>query len=149
MVFCGKPSGGCHACRARKTKCDKIPEGCTQCLRAKRGCPGYRSQGDLIFRDESTNVVRKFKAREARKQAALELSLPVSVPAEEDRSLEIVRQQDPHLSSFQLAPLSMIWQRVSLFRTMSSKIPIQPEGIWTQLKLCLDLDTSMRVCFHA
>jgi len=104
MVFCGKPSGGCHACRARKTKCDKIPEGCTQCLRAKRECPGYRSQGDLIFRDESTNVVRKFKAKEARKQAALELSLPVSVPAEEDRSLEIVRQQDPHLSSFQLAP---------------------------------------------
>jgi hypothetical protein len=104
MVYCGKPSGGCHACRARKTKCDKIPEGCTQCLRAKRKCPGYRSQEDLIFRDESTNVVRKFKAKEARKQAALQISLQESPVAAEEGSLEIVQQQDANLSSFQLAP---------------------------------------------
>jgi hypothetical protein len=103
MVYCGKPSGGCHACRARKTKCDKIPEGCTQCFRAKRECPGYRSQGDLIFRDESTNVVRKFKAKEAKKQA-LELSLSISPQPEEEVSLELVQQKDPYLSALQLAP---------------------------------------------
>lgn len=95
MVFCGKPSGCCHACRARKTKvctphctyrericwsaarslnnslqCDKIPEGCTQCKRAKRACPGYRPIGELIFRDESSRVVQKIKAKEARKRAS-------------------------------------------------------------------------------
>ncbi|KAE9365950.1 hypothetical protein N431DRAFT_430125 [Stipitochalara longipes BDJ] len=105
MVFCGKPSGGCHACRARKTKCDKIPEGCTQCFRAKRECPGYRAQGDLIFRDESTNVARKAKAKEAKKQRALDSSsLSVSPPPEEEASLELVQQKDPHLSALQLAP---------------------------------------------
>ncbi|CAG8958281.1 hypothetical protein HYFRA_00000636 [Hymenoscyphus fraxineus] len=74
MVFCGKPSGGCHACRARKTRCDKIDiteGGCTQCKRAKRTCPGYRIAGELMFRDESSNVVRKFKATEARHKKAL------------------------------------------------------------------------------
>lgn len=103
MVFCGKPSGGCHACRARKTKCDKLPEGCTQCFRAKRECPGYRAQGDLIFRDESTNVVQKFKAKEAKKQA-LESSRSGSPHSDEETSLELVQQKDPHLSSLQLAP---------------------------------------------
>ncbi|KAN0090409.1 hypothetical protein V8E51_018988 [Hyaloscypha variabilis] len=105
MVFCGKPSGGCHACRARKTKCDKIPEGCTQCFRAKRECPGYRAQGDLVFRDESSNVARKAKAKEAKKQRALESApLSVSPPLEEEASLELVQQKDSHLSTLQLAP---------------------------------------------
>jgi Fungal specific transcription factor domain len=103
MVFCGKPSGGCHACRAKKTKCDKVPEGCTQCFRAKRNCPGYRSQGDLIFRDESTNVARKLKAKEAKKKA-LESSLSVSPWPEEEASLELVQQKDPHLSALQMTP---------------------------------------------
>jgi len=103
MVYCGKPSGGCYACRARKTKCDKLPGGCTQCFRAKRTCPGYRSQGDLIFRDESTNVERKFKANEAKKQA-LEASLSVTPQPEKETAFELVQQKDPHLSTLQLAP---------------------------------------------
>jgi hypothetical protein len=110
MVFCGKPSESCHACRQRKTKCDKIPEGCTQCKRAKRGCPGYRVLGDLLFRDESTNVARKVKAKEAKKQgqAALPQRSGSELSEEEDPNLEatpkIVQQQDPHLSGLQLAP---------------------------------------------
>ncbi|TVY94371.1 hypothetical protein LAWI1_G000600 [Lachnellula willkommii] len=102
MVFCGKPSGGCHACRARKTRCDKVPEGCSQCKKAKRVCPGYRKQGDLIFRDESSNVVHKFKAREAR-EAKKMASAPVvdttrsqeDVPLDSrETSPEVVQQQD-------------------------------------------------------
>ncbi|PVH88699.1 hypothetical protein DL98DRAFT_402566 [Cadophora sp. DSE1049] len=119
MVFCGKPSGGCHACRERKTKCDQVPEGCTQCKRAKRKCPGYRTPGDLIFRNESTNVIRKFKAKEARdkKAASLKASPPQSVssgsssPPDDDgwddvsdSSLEIIQRVDAPLSVFSLAP---------------------------------------------
>ncbi|KAH7336400.1 hypothetical protein BKA65DRAFT_33436 [Rhexocercosporidium sp. MPI-PUGE-AT-0058] len=118
MVFCGKPSGGCHACRERKTKCDQVPEGCTQCKRAKRVCPGYRVPGDLIFRNESSNVIRKFKAREARdKQATFKTSPPrpvvsssLSLSAEDDwdhvsdGSLEIIQREDARLSVFSLAP---------------------------------------------
>ena len=108
MVFCGKPSGGCHACRARKTKCDQIPEGCTQCKRAKRACPGYRSKGALIFRDESANVVRKLKAKELRtRQASFSTSVP-GFSSEDDRepeiSLEIARSEDLALSTYSLAP---------------------------------------------
>lgn len=82
MVYCGKPSGGCHACRERKTKCDKVilPEGCTQCKRAKRICPGYRVPGDLVFRDQSSNVIQKFKAKEARAKKAASVSSPCILP---------------------------------------------------------------------
>jgi hypothetical protein len=31
-------------------------------------CPGYRSQVDVIFRDQSDNVIRKAKASEAKKK---------------------------------------------------------------------------------
>lgn len=110
MVYCGKPSGGCHACRERKTKCDQVPEGCTQCKRAKRECPGYRAPGDLIFRNESSNVIRKFKAKEAKVKTASPKSLLVSsIHLDEEDildepSIDIVRQEDDTLSIFSLAP---------------------------------------------
>ncbi|KUJ15381.1 uncharacterized protein LY89DRAFT_111541 [Mollisia scopiformis] len=108
MVFCGKPSGGCHACRERKTKCDQVLPGCTQCKRAKRLCPGYRVPGDLIFRNESSNVIRKFKAKEAKqKEAAKTLTTPPVSEDEsnvEDASLEVAQQQDRQLDVFSLAP---------------------------------------------
>ncbi|CAD6445440.1 e6c83758-c103-4d61-bf07-34e01271705b [Sclerotinia trifoliorum] len=63
MVFCGRPSKGCHACRAKKTKCDAVPTGCTQCSNAGRACPGYRSQTDVIFREETKSVIKKAKVK--------------------------------------------------------------------------------------
>jgi len=110
MVYCGKPSGGCHACRERKTKCDQIPEGCTQCKRAKRECPGYRVPGDLIFRNESSNVIRKIKAKEAKaKSASPKPHTPPSFHSDADDVqselfVDVVRQEDDALSIFSLAP---------------------------------------------
>ncbi|KAF4627512.1 hypothetical protein G7Y89_g10644 [Cudoniella acicularis] len=106
MVFCGKPSGGCHACRARKTRCDQVPEGCTQCKKAKRTCPGYRVPGDLIFRDESTNVERKFKAKEARRKALAATEGDQNIgDASSGALLEIVQQDTSPLSlTYTLAP---------------------------------------------
>ncbi|KAJ5404321.1 hypothetical protein N7509_004192 [Penicillium cosmopolitanum] len=52
MVYCGKPSKGCHMCRKRKIRCDQGRPACDQCIRTKRECPGYRDQLDLIFRDD-------------------------------------------------------------------------------------------------
>lgn len=41
------------------SQCDtRIPQ-CTQCVKAKRTCPGYRNQLDLMFRDESQHVIQK------------------------------------------------------------------------------------------
>ncbi|TVY39221.1 hypothetical protein LSUB1_G004028 [Lachnellula subtilissima] len=63
MVYCGKPSKGCQACRDRKTRCDRATPSCSQCIRGQRPCPGYRDQLDLIFRDESEAVIGKAKGK--------------------------------------------------------------------------------------
>lgn len=104
MVYCGKPSRGCYACRQRKTKCDTIPTGCTQCKNAKRQCPGYRSIGDLFFRDESSNVARKSKAIEAKKKAGGRATRQGLVWGGENGALELVGQNEHQLAHFQLAP---------------------------------------------
>lgn len=62
MVYCGKPSKGCGQCRTRKIRCDQARPACSQCVRAKRDCPGYRDQLSLMFRDESKSVARKAEA---------------------------------------------------------------------------------------
>ncbi|APA09980.1 hypothetical protein sscle_05g047500 [Sclerotinia sclerotiorum 1980 UF-70] len=81
MVFCGRPSKGCHACRAKKTKCDTIPTGCTQCSNAGRPCPGYRSQIDVIFREETKSVIKKAKVKhEKAKQKTVGSISPNSTP---------------------------------------------------------------------
>ncbi|KAF5668466.1 hypothetical protein FHETE_5279 [Fusarium heterosporum] len=65
MVYCGKPSGGCSNCRRRKIraslviKCDQKEPACTQCEKKNQPCPGYRNLVDLMFRDESSHVIKK------------------------------------------------------------------------------------------
>lgn len=117
MVYCGKPSGACHACRERRTRCDKLPDGCTQCTNAKRVCPGYRAMGDVLFKNVTTNVIRKAKAGEVRaKQAASRSSPQTSAPqtpssVDDDHGdgdlsqdgMEVVTQAS-QLQSFSLIP---------------------------------------------
>ncbi|OBT67350.1 hypothetical protein VE03_02998 [Pseudogymnoascus sp. 23342-1-I1] len=115
MVYCGKPSGACHACRERRTRCDKLPDGCTQCTNAKRVCPGYRAMGDVLFKDVTTNVIRKAKAGEVRaKQAVLrstpQTSTPQTPSATDDddgdppqEGIEVISQASS-LQSFSLVP---------------------------------------------
>ncbi|KAF2479730.1 hypothetical protein BDY17DRAFT_304509 [Neohortaea acidophila] len=81
MVYCGKPSSACHACRQRKTRCDALPNGCTQCKRAKRQCPGYRVQSDLVFRDQSANVIKRAKAQERKRSVKSESPSSNASPA--------------------------------------------------------------------
>ena len=84
MVYCGKPSKACDACRAKRTKvresvalklqiiekylliidrykCDQAIPTCGQCRRAHREC-AYRSAQDLLFRNETNHVVGKAQA---------------------------------------------------------------------------------------
>ncbi|KAH8807424.1 hypothetical protein F5884DRAFT_899823 [Xylogone sp. PMI_703] len=63
MVYRGKPSQACEPCRNRKIKCDFKSPACTQCIRAKEKCTGYRNCLDLMFLDQSKVVIRKQKAR--------------------------------------------------------------------------------------
>ncbi|KAL1843698.1 hypothetical protein VTJ49DRAFT_398 [Mycothermus thermophilus] len=63
MVYCGKASQGCQSCRTRRIKCDKVQPQCTQCVRIRKPCPGYRDQLSLMFRDESSKVMQKAHAQ--------------------------------------------------------------------------------------
>ncbi|CEI68759.1 hypothetical protein FVEN_g8014 [Fusarium venenatum] len=63
MVYCGKPSGGCSVCRGRKIRCDQKDPSCTQCTKKGIACPGYRNLVDLMFRDESSHVIKKAESR--------------------------------------------------------------------------------------
>ncbi|KAI6248005.1 hypothetical protein HI914_03605 [Erysiphe necator] len=63
MGFRGQPSKSCHACRQRKTRCDQLKPGCTQCKRANRECPGYRVEGEIVFKHETSKVEQKCKAK--------------------------------------------------------------------------------------
>ncbi|KAM0251887.1 hypothetical protein ACHAQJ_008000 [Trichoderma viride] len=67
MVYCGKPSKSCEACRRTKTKCDRGHPACGQCTRTGRVCPGYRDLKSLLFRDETTRVVRRAQKTPPRK----------------------------------------------------------------------------------
>ncbi|TVY48634.1 hypothetical protein LOCC1_G003106 [Lachnellula occidentalis] len=63
MVYGGKLSKACEPCRTRRAKCDFISPECSQCLRTKRKCHGYRDTEGLRISDMSAIVVKKFKAR--------------------------------------------------------------------------------------
>ncbi|KAJ0318317.1 hypothetical protein COL5a_010775 [Colletotrichum fioriniae] len=66
MVYCGKPSKGCSNCRERKIRCDQKEPGCGQCEKRQQQCPGYRNLVDLMFRDESSHVIKKAAKTKAR-----------------------------------------------------------------------------------
>lgn len=51
-------------------QCDRQTPSCGQCIRAGRPCVGYRSELDLMFRNESEAVAGKAKAREKSKAKA-------------------------------------------------------------------------------
>ncbi|KAK0732430.1 hypothetical protein B0T21DRAFT_384718 [Apiosordaria backusii] len=58
MVYYGVVSKGCQRCRQRKIKCDQRKPGCTRCHKSGLPCPGYRDLNEVIFRDESSRIIR-------------------------------------------------------------------------------------------
>ncbi|RAK96585.1 Zn(II)2Cys6 transcription factor, partial [Aspergillus ibericus CBS 121593] len=48
--------------------CDQVKPSCSQCIRAKVECPGYRSALEYNFRDQSQDVIRKAQ-RQAQKES--------------------------------------------------------------------------------
>ncbi|KAK7418737.1 hypothetical protein QQX98_003755 [Neonectria punicea] len=71
MVFSGRPSTACHACREKRLKCDRAKPGCTQCFRKQISCVGYRNPSELRLRDETTVVAHKVQKAKTKKLVAL------------------------------------------------------------------------------
>ncbi len=46
------------------TQCDQREPNCGQCEKRLQRCPGYRNQVDLMFRDESSHVIKKARAKQ-------------------------------------------------------------------------------------
>ncbi|KAL4739293.1 hypothetical protein BDV11DRAFT_170208 [Aspergillus similis] len=59
MVHRGKLSAACGPCRSRRLKCDHKRPSCSQCIRAKRECSGYRDISSGRFFDQTEEVKRK------------------------------------------------------------------------------------------
>ncbi|CZR59107.1 uncharacterized protein PAC_08999 [Phialocephala subalpina] len=109
MVYLGgKPSTGCERCRARKIKCDRTAGGCINCEKRGYEFSGYRSEVDLKFRDESQQVARKSKDREAAKMeaSASRSSLPGSSGAS-SASAEPSRRPSAVVKSSRISRTSM------------------------------------------
>ncbi|CAG8890982.1 unnamed protein product [Penicillium egyptiacum] len=61
-----RASPACGNCRSRRIKCNLLRPRCSQCARAGLGCTGYRSQSDLLFRDQTKSTIRKLHASSTR-----------------------------------------------------------------------------------
>ncbi|KAL2872844.1 Zn(II)2Cys6 transcription factor [Aspergillus lucknowensis] len=59
MVHRGKLSAACKPCRSRRLKCDQQKPSCSQCIRAKRECSGYRDVGAIRVHNQTEEVKRK------------------------------------------------------------------------------------------
>ncbi|KAF7899895.1 hypothetical protein EAF00_004231 [Botryotinia globosa] len=103
VVHCGKPSKGCVNCRERKIRCGQEQPTCTNCAKASKTCPDYRNMLDLAFRNESSAVIERAKAKEeAKKLKASEKEQRSSKPSSATRTKETSRassSSDRRLSS--------------------------------------------------
>ncbi|KAF2685415.1 hypothetical protein K458DRAFT_24221 [Lentithecium fluviatile CBS 122367] len=77
MGYSGKASKGCLPCREKRTKCDLAQPSCTQCIRKNRECTGYREEQDIVFKNETPQVVRKTRLKKKHPQPT-----PAATPAE-------------------------------------------------------------------
>ncbi|KAI1121820.1 hypothetical protein F5Y10DRAFT_255475 [Nemania abortiva] len=76
MAYRGRPSTACERCRSRRMKCDHGVPSCTQCIRARVDCPGYRNALDLKFRDQSQEVIRHCRAPARKKRQGTSTDTP-------------------------------------------------------------------------
>lgn len=109
-------------------QCDAKPEGCTPCARTGRKCPGYRKQVDLMFRDQSSNVIRKAKAAEAKKskspepQPAKASPQPTSVPEPSVAPQPTAESDAPLTAADELSLVSRKWDPIlSIGPTMDER----------------------------
>ncbi|KAJ9158387.1 Sterol uptake control protein 2 [Coniochaeta hoffmannii] len=132
MVYCGKPSKGCSNCRERKIRCDQREPGCGQCKKREQECPGYRNIVDLMFRDESSHVIKKAKAK-ARRRTFLTVDPDSSSETEASR---LSATPEPKSKSLSLitpnsrSPQSPAVSHADWTRDDSALLPSPDSGSW-------------------
>ncbi|UPK90449.1 hypothetical protein LCI18_001384 [Fusarium solani-melongenae] len=61
MVNTGKPSRACATCKKRKIKCDLLSPACSQCTKSGWKCPGFPTEADVNFRNQTRVLQKKNK----------------------------------------------------------------------------------------
>jgi hypothetical protein len=89
----GGRSGGCHACRKMKVKCDERKPGCFRCEKANRACPGYREEVDNFRSMNESTELRALELREKRRRSR-DPSVS-SIPDEDVHSLSLEQKRTP------------------------------------------------------
>ncbi|KAK4099939.1 hypothetical protein N658DRAFT_474304 [Parathielavia hyrcaniae] len=144
MVYCGKPSKGCQMCRTRRIKCDETKPTCNQCAKARRQCPGYKDEFDLVLRNE--NLAAKRRAlkltapRRNSKRAAFSEPSPASTSSSSSLSFRLALSPTPiHIPAEDLAPCHFVSNFVLLPRQDGSRgfldylIPLMQGGDMSHL----------------
>ncbi|KAF1984424.1 hypothetical protein K402DRAFT_395772 [Aulographum hederae CBS 113979] len=146
MVYTGKPSRGCHLCRKRRVKCDESKPRCGQCIKLGKECPGYRSESDLIFRNENVAVIQRSQRGDAAK-APVPMSSTSSPPSSLSSSELVIintKSTDPAPDSTQIAR----WVNNILNDRDDDPFPdLNPSTL--QLGLSRQLQLSPEVCARA
>ncbi|KAL4933353.1 Zn(II)2Cys6 transcription factor [Aspergillus undulatus] len=99
MVHRGKLSAACGPCRSRRLKCDQKKPFCSQCIRAKRECSGYRDVTAGRFYDQTEEVTKKNSSSSSSPSAPASASSspspshPQKRRCESSTSTSLVRQQ--------------------------------------------------------
>ena len=53
---------------SQKNKCDEGRPACGNCIKRKQECPGYRSDFDIMLKDQTNSVPQKAKRKQAAKE---------------------------------------------------------------------------------
>ncbi|KAF2095425.1 hypothetical protein NA57DRAFT_79152 [Rhizodiscina lignyota] len=107
MVYTGQPSKACGLCRFRKIKCDEKRPECTQCIRLKAKCPGYRDPLDLKFKDQGKVIEQRMNRRqqlEASSSASISFAAPEASSTVLSNSSRRVDRQAPSLTVQRVSP---------------------------------------------
>ncbi|KAI0154912.1 hypothetical protein GGR57DRAFT_100009 [Xylariaceae sp. FL1272] len=68
MPNTGQKSPNCHLCRQRRVKCDLTQPACLRCIKYGVPCPGYRKEGDLVFKTQIGVLAKKLTRVPANKR---------------------------------------------------------------------------------
>ncbi|EWY85825.1 hypothetical protein FOYG_12926 [Fusarium oxysporum NRRL 32931] len=89
MGYTGKPSTACLPCRQKRRKCDQAMPECSQCVRQSIQCPGYETDWDLRFRDETIFLAAGTSKRKANQAAKRPTPSPPNSQGSPSRAISI------------------------------------------------------------
>jgi hypothetical protein len=107
-------------------QCDEARPACSQCVKSRPSCPGYRDEADLIFRDVTEDTKRKANRSAGANRGSSPLPL-ANDPIQQPTTSQEEEGHSDQLSNFISRPLSpSLEQQALCFLSNYVLIPRQP-----------------------